>query len=371
MKSILKLFFISLLACILVGFPQNADARDPIMPQDVDWPLRDVAMDSDGNLYIIARHWANNRPYLKTFDSKGEERPKFKLVLPNFCCEPFPLKFTISEDGFLYILLPGKEGLVSGAELLLVRIDSSGEQDEDFGDQGVLKFPPGFSLRDFDVSPEGVIWVLNRQFELFKFDDTGWLIKIRELSNIFPEKIMGGYFENFQADNLFAMNGNRLLLTGEIRVSGNELYNDRFFSVMELSEDGVMVNHLELSEPWFQKNSEPGSFFKPLQGKSFIREDGVYGSILGFKEGIKGEPDLRALMLLDWSLDEKFGFYNLQPLELPKEVFLGYDLNKVFFVRDKKTIKLFYPFPDRHDLLVVDYDDKGKIKDKFTLKAFQ
>ena len=371
MKSISKLLFIILLASVLVGFPQDADARDPIMPSDEDWPLRDVTLDSDGNLYVIARHWINERPYLKTFDSNGDERSRFKLVLPNFCCEPFPLKFTHSQDGFLYILFPGKEGLVRGADLLLVRVDTSGEQDVDFGDEGVLKFPPGFSIRDFDVSPQGVIWVLNREFELHKFLDSGRLVRIRELKNIFPDRIMGGYFETFQPGNLFAMTDNRLLLTGRLKVTGSDIYNNWFFSIMELDEDGVMVEHMELSEPWFEKNSDQGSFFVPLQGKSFIREDGVYGSILGFKEGLRDLPDPRALMLLDWSLDEKFGFYNLQELKLPKEVFLGYDLNKVFFVRDKETIKLFYPFPDRHDLLVVDYDDDGKIKDKFTLKVFQ
>jgi hypothetical protein len=372
MKTAFRITITFLLAASLLGLLiTSAVARGTIIPQSDDYPLRDIVIDDDGNIYVIAIHWATDRPHLKAFTADGEDRKKFRLVLPNFCCEPFPLKLVCSQDGYLYVLLPGKEGFIMGADLQLVRIDKTGRQDREFGDKGVLIFPPGFKLKDFDVSPEGDIWVLNNILELHKFDDTGILRRIRELKNIFPENMMGGRLQHYYGRNLFALKDEKLLLIGNMKVSGDEWSRGEYFSALELDKDGKLINHKELEVPWFPKTPDSPSFFKPLQGKSFIRDDGLYGSVLGFREGIRGEPDIRGLSILDWSMKEEFHFFNLLSLELPKEVFLGYNLNHVFFTRTKDTIKLFYPFDEKRDLLVVDYDDEGKIKSKFKLKAFQ
>ncbi len=372
MNSIFKItIFFFITAIFLSLHIPSVNAGQAIIPQGDEYPLRDIVIDDDGNIYVIAMHWASERPHLKAFTPDGDDRKEFKLVLPNFCCEPFPLKLVYSQDGYLYVLFPGKEGFIMGSDLQLVRIDKSGRQDREFGDCGVLKFPPVFKLRDFDVSPEGDIWVLNNILELHKFDDNGILHRIRELKKIFPEYMMGGKFERYYGRNIFALNNEKLLLIGRMIVSGDEWSRGDYFSALELDKDCKLINHMELETPWFPKNPDSPSFFKPLAGKSFIRDDGVYGSVLGFKEGIKGEPDTRELALLDWSLKEEFHFINLITIELPKEVFLGYNLNHVFFTRTEDSIKLYYPFEEKRDLIVVDYNEEGKIKSKFKLKAFQ
>lgn len=372
MKSFLRItIYLFVVAILISSNIASVNAWQKIDTIGDNYPLRDIAIDDEGNIYVIAIHWSSERPQLKAFTADGEIRKEFKLVLPNFCCDPFPLKLVYSQDGYIYVLLPGNEGLVSGPNLQLVRIGKSGRQDKDFGNSGILAFPNGFKLRDFDVSPKGDIWVLNNILEIHKFDENGILHRIRELKEIFPEYAMGGKFEHYFGRNLFALSGGRLLLFGNMKVSGDDWSKGEYFSALELDNECRLLNHTELETPWFPKTPDSESFFKPLAGKSFIRDDGMFGSVLGFKEGIRGEPDTRELALLDWAFKDEFHFVNLISIDLPKEVFLGYNLNHVFFTRTKGSIKLYYPFDEKRDLLVVDYDEKGKIKSKITLKAFQ
>ena len=372
MNSIIRITTLFFLVAIFFSIHiPSVNARESGQSQGDDYPLRDVTIDEEGNIYVIAMHWASERPVMKAFSSDGEIRKKFKLVLPNFCCEPFPLKFVYSQDGYLYVLFPGKEGFVMGADLQLARLDTSGRQDKEFGNSGIITFPSGFKLRDFDVSPDGDIWVLNDILELHKFDENGILRKIRELENIFPEYMMGGKFEHFYGRNIFALKDNRLLIIGIMNISGDEWSSGKYFSALELDKDGKLINHMELETPWFPKTPDSPSFFKPLSGKSFIRDDGLVGSVLGFREGIKDEPDTREIAMLDWSMKDEFHFENLIHIERPKEVFLGYNINHVFFTRTKDSIKLYFPFEEKRELLVIDYDEEGKIKSRMTLKAFQ
>ena len=332
--------------------------------------LFDVALDSTGNMYVIGTHWSSGHPIMNVFDAEGKVNTKFKLRLPNFCCDPFPLRVRCAEDGFTYICLPGMGGLIRGTDLQFVRIDNEGHQDDTFGDKGVLKLPPAFKLQSFDISPEGEIWVMDTEFTIHRFDDEGLLVKVRELPDIFPDEMLGGRFTSFKAGSVFVLEDNLLLVTGNIYIELRDRTSETYFAVLELDRQGKMVKSQQWKSPWFSKSPGEPSFFTPLHGKSFTRQNGTYGTIIGFPEGVRGEPDPRRIVILDWSMVDGFHFFNLTELEIPGEIFLGYDLNQVFITKDTDRTYLFFPFSDRHEVLVASYDSKGKVKKKFKLKAF-
>ena len=375
MKSLIKYIVVILTLLIFWGIikPCHAyDERNLVIPPMDQNPIRDVAMDKDGNLFIIALKWNIDRPQIKSFNKDGEQRMEFGLSLPSFCCEPFPLKIVYGKDQQLYILMPSKEGLRLGeGKIMLVRIDSDGLQDSTFGEKGIMEFPLGFRLRDFDVSSDGKIWVLNDQLELFTFDDSRKCIKVRQLKDILPEKPMGGWLEHYYGRNLFALDGKNLLLFGKLTVSSARNGKADYYSVLEMNSKGDLLNHYEWEIPWFHKRSSQGSFFEPLIGKSIISRDGTYGSALGNPEGIRGEPNRRELAVADWSMKDGFNFYNIQPLNLPKEIYLGYDLNLAFFIRNETNTLVFFPMDRTKDLLVQVYDSDGKQANRFNLDVYK
>ena len=351
---------------ILLALSVTTNAQNEYQPN----LLLDVSMDSAGNLYVIGTHWSSDHPIMNVFDSEGKENSKFNLRLPNFCCDPFPLRVRCSEDGFTYICLPGMGGLIRGTDLQFVRIDSEGHQDDTFGDNGVLKLPTAFKLQSFDISPQGEIWVMDTEYTVHRFDDDGMLVKVRKLVDIFPDEMLGGRFREFKAASVFALDENLILVTGNIIIELRDRSIETFFAVLELDRQGKMIKSQQWKSPWFSKSPGEPSFFTPLHGKSFTRQNGTFGTIIGFPEGIRGEPDPRRIVILDWSMKDGFHFYNLTELEIPGEIFLGYDLNQVFITKDSERTYLYFPFSDRHEVLVASYDEKGKINKKFKLKAF-
>jgi hypothetical protein len=186
---------------ILLGLSVTSNAQLETAPN----LLLDVSMDLSGNMYVVGTHWSSGHPIMNVFDTEGKKSDKFKLRLPNFCCDPFPLRVRCAEDGFTYICLPGLGGLIRGTDLQFVRIDGEGHQDDTFGDKGVLKLPPAFKLQSFDISPKGEIWVMDTEYAIHRFDNDGLLVKVRELPDMFPDEMLGGSFTSFKAGSVFAL----------------------------------------------------------------------------------------------------------------------------------------------------------------------
>jgi len=374
-KKCLSLFFlIFLLICIvLIVGSKNARAVDEskmLIPTSDQNPLRDVAWDEKGNIYVIAMRWDVDRPQIKSYSPDGKLRTDFNLVIYGFCCEPFPLKIVYGYDGFLYVLLPSKEGLLHGGDIQLIRINTNGIHDQSFGVDGVLPFPSSFKLRDFDVSSDGKIWILNDKLELFTFDESGQCVLVRKLKDVFPEEIKGGRLQHYFGRNLFAMNDERLLLIGLMDISSMKYGDRQYYSALELDYEGRLQDHKEWEVPWFPEGSKPTSFHSPLQGKSFIRNNGQFGSVLGFPQASQDEPNKRALVIADWSIDDGFHFYNIIPLSLPKEIYLDYDLNDAFFLRNSDKTIAFFPMGRTKKLVVQVYDKDGKTTDTWFWDVF-
>jgi hypothetical protein len=366
-----RLIYMAFFLIILASNQAPLQAQ-PSGMQFPDTPVYDVEIDDAGNIFVIAYNWVKKRPQLRSFTSDGKLREDFTMRLPNFCCDPFPLEMTFGQDGYIYVLFPGKKISVIGVDMQIVKLDKEGKQDDTFGINSALAFPPGFSMIDFDVTQQGTIWAINSFNELYRFDENNVLRKIRDIKEVFPDNIYGDRFEDMVPVRLLSIEDNRLLLIGAISVQEDRNVRAKYYCAWIFDEDGILVENHEWEAPWHMKaKSDDASFFSPLGKTRIIRKNWKTGSILGYQDGYRGQPDKRALSILDWTIVDGFHYYNIFPIQLPGEVYLTYDLAKVHFVKSDDKIILLYPFERDHKLLVVNYDQNGKILNKYNINVFR